>query len=684
MDKITEKILHAKVLIVAVFLILTAVSLIASQLVEVNYNIMDYLPDDAPSTVALDIMDEQYQKGTPNARVMLRDTAIPEVLEYKKRIAAVKGVEEVTWLDDEENIYQPIEFMDRDTVKTYYIGSNALLTVTLDEDIKADALDAIKEICGDKGAYSGTAVEAVAAQQETTKEISKIIKIVVVIILVILLLTTGSWLEPVLFLVTIGVAIALNKGTNLFLGEISFVTNAAGSVLQLAVSMDYSIFLLNSFEKFRREYPNDPRMAMACAVKKSVGSIMSSGLTTVTGFAALILMRFKIGPDMGIVMVKSIVLSLISVLMFMPSLVLCTYKLIDKTKHKMLFGSFDRITKAVIKMRVPVLVIFAVITVPCIFAQRANTFTYGSNGIYAEGTRVGDDVAEIESIFGKSNLVVLMVPRDTMSEEKALAQELKAMEGITSVVTYSETVGASIPSEFVPKDQLSQLISRDYSRYVITIDYPAEGEATFAKVDEIKAAAQRHYPDKYKIVGNSVSSYDLKDVVTADSVKVNLVSVLAIALILFVNFKSLSLPVILLAVIESSIWINLSVPYFTDLTLFYIGYLIISSIQLGATVDYAILFADEYKLNRQRYGKREAVEKTLSSTLLSILTSGGILAVSGFTLGAFSTNGLISQLGVLIGRGALLSMVLVIFVLPAIIYTADGIIKKTTLKANFK
>ncbi len=683
MNNIIEKILRAKVIIVAAFLVMTVVSLIQSQAVKVNYNIMDYLPDDAPSTKALDIMNDQYDKGTPNARIMLRDVSISEALSYKSKIGEVYGVQEITWLDDEENIYQPIEFMDKDTVETYYIDNNALFTVTLDEDYKESAMDDIREVCGDKGVYAGTAVEAVANMQETTKEINLIIKMVIVIIFVILLITTESWIEPFIFLITIGVAIALNRGTNVFLGEISFITNAAGSILQLAVSMDYSIFLLNSFEGFKDRFPDEPRKAMACAVQKSASSILSSGLTTVMGFAALILMRFKIGPDMGVVMVKSIVMSLVSVLVFMPALVLCTYKIIDKTKHKPLVHSFKGLTNIVMKARIPALVLFVVITFPCIFAQGANSFTYGSNGIYAEGTKVGNDIAEIENIFGKSNLVVVMVPRGTMSQEKALASELKELDQVTSVVTYAETVGVAIPTEFVPEDQASQLLSDEYSRYVITIDAPAESPETFAKVDEIKAVAQKYYPDKYEIVGNSVNSYDLKGVVTSDSVKVNLISILAIAVILLFNFKSISLPLILLLVIEASIWINLSVPYFAGQTLFYIGYLIISSIQLGATVDYAILFADEYKSQRRSFGKREALEKTIDSTIISILTSGSILGVSGFALGLFSTNGLISQLGILVGRGALLSMGLVMFVLPAIIYAADGLIKHTTYKADF-
>lgn len=684
MERIIEKLLHYRVAVIIFFAAAAVLCALQSPLVGVNYNLMDYLPDEAPSTIALDVMNEEYSKGAPNARVMLRDVSIPEALDCKNKIAEIDGVNEITWLDDAANIYEPIEFMDADTVADYYVDNNALFTVTLDEDKQTAAMDAIKEIAGDKGAYSGTAVESVAAQQLTEIEISKIIKIVVVLIFVVLLLTTTSWFEPVLFLLAIGLAILLNKGTNIIFGEISFVTNAAGAVLQMAVSMDYSIFLVHRFADCRKRYPDNIMHSMAVAVKESAGSVLSSGLTTVLGFAALILMRFKIGPDMGLVMAKSIVLSLVSVLAFLPCITLCTYKLIDKTQHKMLIPSFKWLADIVMKVRVPALIIFVAVTIPCIFAQKANSFTYGNTGIYGEGTAVGADIDEIEGIFGQSNLMVLMVPKNSVSQERELAEALKSKKEITSVVTYSETVGVSIPQEFVPKDQISDLISADYSRYVITVDTPTESEDAFRVVDEIRALANGYYPNEYHLVGATVNAYDLKDVVTADNTKVNLLAVFSIFAILLINFKSLSIPVVLLAVIESSIWINLSFPYFADDNLFYIGYLIISSIQLGATVDYAILFADHYTESRREMTCAKSLRHTITSTALSVLTSGTILTVAGLLLGAMSSNGVISQLGTLVGRGAILSVIMVIFVLPALISLLDPIIAKTTYHSNFK
>ena len=422
---------------------------------------------------------------------------------------------------------------------------------------------------------------------------------------------------------------------------------------------------------------------MVKAVEKSFGSVMSSGLTTVIGFAALILMRFKIGPDMGIVMAKAIGISLVSVLLFLPCATLLSYKLIDKTQHKMFMPPFKKFGEIVFKFHRQILVVFVILTIPSLIGQKYNDFTYGQTGVYGEGTQLGDDTEAIEQIFGKSNLMVLMVPKGEPSVEQELSQRLLKEDKITSLLSYAETVGVTIPEEFVPSDTLKQLVSAEYTRFVITVDTPTEGDDAFNMTEKIRSVAKKYYGNKYLLVGETVNSYDLKDVVTSDNTWVNIVSIGAIALILLYNFKSLSLPFILLAVIESSVWINLTVPYLQGETLFYIGYLIISSIQLGATVDYAILFTDRYIENRASMNKYDAARQTLADTSLSIITSALILTLAGFMLGFMSTNGIISQLGVLVGRGAVLSSIMVLLVLPSMLSLFDKFIQKTTLKLNF-
>lgn len=682
MDKILALMLKYKKVIVLAFIIITAVCMFASTFVVINYNLMDYLPDTAPSTIALNVMNEQYTDGVPNARVMVRNVTVPQVLKVKKKIEKVDGVEKVTWLDDAANVYQPFEFIEKKTLEEYYKDNNALLTVTINEDKEKQAVADIRSIIGNEGAMSGQAVNSATAMTLTEKEVQKIMVLAVILVFIILILTTTSYFEPVLFLITIGIAIAINRGTNLFFGSISFVTNSAGSILQLAVSMDYSIFLVHRFGEMREQY-DDVNTAMVKAVEKSFGSVMSSGLTTVIGFAALILMRFKIGPDMGIVMAKAIGISLVSVLLFLPCATLLSYKLIDKTQHKMFMPPFKKFGEIVFKFHRQILVVFVILTIPSLIGQKYNDFTYGQTGVYGEGTQLGDDTDAIEQIFGKSNLMVLMVPKGEPSVEQELSQRLLREDKITSLLSYAETVGVTIPEEFVPSDTLKQLVSAEYTRFVITVDTPTEGDDAFNMTEKIRSIAKKYYGNKYLLVGETVNSYDLKDVVTSDNTWVNIVSIGAIALILLYNFKSLSLPFILLAVIESSVWMNLTVPYLQGETLFYIGYLIISSIQLGATVDYAILFTDRYIENRAGMNKYDAARQTLADTSLSIITSALILTLAGFMLGFMSTNGIISQLGVLVGRGAVLSSIMVLLVLPSMLSLFDKFIQKTTLNLNF-
>ncbi len=681
-DHILKFMLKCRYIVVLIFLAASLICMLAAQDVSINYNLMDYLPDDSQSTVALDIMDEEYTEGTPNARVMIKDVTIPDSLVYKDKLKAVDGVTNVTWLDDSVNVYQPTEFIAEKTLEDYYKDGCALFTLTIDEDKQEQAIADIRDMLGEKGAVSGSAADTATSITLTAKEIQKIMVIVIILVFIILIFTTTSWFEPVLFLSTIGIAIVLNSGTNLILGEISFVTNSAGSILQLAVSMDYSIFLLHRFAECRQEESNVTK-AMITAVKKSFTSIMSSGLTTVIGFAALMVMKFKIGADMGIVMAKAIALSLFAVIVFLPCATLCCYKLIDKTEHKMFIPPFKKLGHVVMKFRAPILLVFVIVTIPAYFAQNQNSFIYGSSGIYGEGTQLGDDTALINEKFGKSNPMVLMVPEGHLATDKKLADELTKIPQITSVTSYAGSVGVQIPTNFGNPNDVAKLLSPNYSRLVLEVGTEVEGDEAFDLVQSIEEVASRYYGESFYLVGQTANSYDLKGVVTEDNRKVNIISIGAIALILLLNFKALVIPVILLAVIESSVWINLSFPYFTDETIFYIGYLIISSIQLGATVDYAILFADRFIENRRSMKAKQAGIQTLTDTSLSIMTSATILTVCGFFLGFMSSNGIIAQLGILVGRGAVLSGIGVLIVLPVLFVVLDPIVHYTTYKADF-
>lgn len=680
MERLVNGILKYKKSILVFFILATVISLFTSSMVNINYNIMDYLPEEAPSTKALDVMNEEYDKGAANVRVVLKDVSIVDALKYKEMIKKVDGVDDIQWLDDVVNIKEPLELENQDTIESWYKNNEALFSITVNEDKEDSAIDEIGEIIGENGMISGSAVNIVFAQETTEKELIKMMVILIPIILIILFLTTSSWFEPVLFLSTIGIAIIINSGTNLILGEISFVTKAAGSILQLAVSMDYSIFLLHRFSEFRNE-GLDVKEAMKEAILKSVSSILSSGLTTVVGFAALIVMKFKIGPDMGFVMLKAICLSLISVLVLLPVLALYCYKLIDKTQHKSFMPKFNKFAKVSYKFRHISIILFLLLLIPCFLAQQNNSFSYGASEIYSdESTKIGHDTAAINKEFGKTNPLVLMVPKGDLVSERALCDELENIDKITSITSYAETVGITIPTEYIPDDTLSQLISDNYSRFIIVANVKVEGDETFALIDEIRNLAYKYYNDSYYFLGESVNTLDLKETIEDDNKKVNAISIIAIMIILLLTFKSLSLPIILVLVIEFSIWSNLTFNYFIGNDVFYIAYLIISSIQLGATIDYAILFTNRYIENRETMNKKEAAQATISTTTVSILTSASILATAGIILGEISTNSIIAQLGILVGRGAILSLILVLFVLPALLMLLDKLIAKTTKK----
>lgn len=680
MKKFYMSLVNHRKTMVMIFTMVFVVCLLLGNLVKVNYDINDYLPESSPSTVSLELMQEEFDGGIPNARIMISDVTIPEALEYKEKLEAVDGVTAVTWLDDVVSIFVPLSTLDTDTLETYYKDNNALFTVTIEEDRRIEAVSSIREIIGEDNAMTGSAVSTAISTTETVLEVNKISIFTVLFVLVVLVMTTNSWMEPLIVLIGLGLAIVINNGTNLIFGEISFVTNAAGSILQLAVSLDYSVFLLHRFEECRQENP-DVKAAMTEALCKSTSSILSSGLTTVIGFLALVLMQFRLGPDLGLALAKGVAISLITVFVFMPSFILLTYKWLDKTRHKDLLPKFDLFGKSVQKMTIPMVCIFVILIIPAYLASNANDYYYGSSNIFGNETQLGSDTAVIESVFGKSDTYVLMVPAGDTATETELSQELNNLPQVTSIISYVDLAGAEIPLEYLDENTLSQLISKNYSRMVLSVDVPYEGEDAFSLVEQVRDIAQKYYSDTYYLAGEGVSTYDLMETVTDDMVKVNFMAIAAVFIVLLLSLRSISLPIVLVLSIETAIWINLSIPYFMDTTIFYIAYLIISSIQLGATVDYAILMTDQYKENREMMNKKAAVIQTISDVTVSILTSGSVLTVVGLLLGYITTNQLLGQLGIFIGRGAILSLIIVLFVLPGLLYLFDPlIIRKRKIK----
>ena len=646
-----------------------------SLLVSVNYDINDYLPPDAPSTVAIDVMEEAFGGGIPNVRAMVRDVTVPEALAYKQQIARVEGVTAVTWLDDVADVTVPLEMQDPDTVAAYYKDGAALFTITVSDAQRAEAVAAIDGLLGDAGALTGSAVSTAAATNSTVVEVAKIAAIAVLYVVFILALTTASWAEPVLIMVGMGAAILINNGTNLIFGEISFVTSAAGSILQLAVSLDYSVFLIHRFAEVRAARPGaDPGDCMVEALTKSASSILSSGLTTVIGFAALVLMQFQIGPDLGLALAKGVAFSLLTVFTFVPALVVTALPWMDKTHHKPLLPSFTGFGRLVSRIMLPMVAVLAVIMVPSYLASNANAYYYGAGHMFAADTEVGRDTEAIEAVFGQSDTYVLLVPAGDTATQSELSAALHALPQVTGIISYVDTAGSEIPPGFLDDATLAQLVSGDTTRMVLSVAADYEGDAAFALVEQVRAIAQQYYPDSWYLAGQGVSTYDLMDTITGDMAMVNFVAIAAVFLVLLVLERSLILPIVLVLCIETAIWFNLALPYFTGTVVFYIAYLIISSVQLGATVDYAILFSDRYREYRETLDKKPAIVATVATVTTSVLTTGSGLAVVGFLMGAISSNQLLAQLGNFLGVGSLASLTIVLLALPGILYLIDPLI----------
>jgi predicted RND superfamily exporter protein len=672
---------HPKI-IITVFILVFLVCLVFRQLVSVNYDVIDYLPEDSPSTVSMDVMDTEFGSGIPNTRVMIKNVTIPQALAYKEKLLQIDGVADVMWLDDSADITVPLEMMDSDAASSFYKNNAALFLVTIREEKLVETTNAIRDLIGNDNAMSGSDVSLALAMESGRTETGKTTVFAVVFVLLVLVLTTTSWAEPLIVMAGLGVAVIVNAGSNLIFGELSFLTNSAGNVLQIAVSLDYSVFLLHRFQECRSEMA-DAKEAMVEALCKSTSSILSSGLTTVIGFLALVLMQFRIGPDLGLALAKGIAISLLSALIFLPALIVVSYKQIEKVRHRPFIPNFRTFGKIVRKAMIPLVCLFAVLIVPAYLASNANGFYYGASFIFGENTQLGADTAEIEEVFGKKDTYVLLVPKGRDATEKELSVELRTLPRVTGIVSYVDSVGEAVPKEYLDPGTLSKLVSDHYSRMVISVNADYEGEKTFSLVENIRDTAEKYYPESYYMTGQGVCAYDLMKTVTSDMVKVNLIAIGAVFIVLLVTMRSVLLPVLLVLSIEAAVWINLSIPYFESKNIFYTAYLIISSVQLGATVDYAILFTVRYKEFREAAEKKQAVAATISAVSPSILTSGIVLTMVGFLLGYISTHGVISQLGFLLGRGSLLSIAITLLVLPGLLYIFDGPIQHTTRGINF-
>ncbi len=686
MKKLAELIVKHRLLVIIIFACMLLISLVMMMFVNTNYDLTSYLPDDTPSMLAIELIGSEF--GYPGtAELMVRDISLPDALALKEKILTLDGVKAVTWLDDVADPQKPLSAQDAELVGSYYRDGAARFQLEFWENgysrHTSDAIAEIRALAGDAAgetAMTGDAVSAGNLLRATSSEILMIAGIAMIIVIGILLLATTSWIEPFLFLLCIGVAIGINMGTDLIFGSVSYITKSCEALLQLAVSMDYSLILFHRFREERARSGNAEE-AMEIAVSKSATAIGASCLTTVAGFAALMFMRYGIGPDLGRVLLKGIVISLVSVLFLLPSLSLLVLKWIDKTSHRQHMPRLAGAEKRILRWRYVLAPALIVIAIPMFLASQNNRFMYGDAGITAQpDTPAAIETAMIEGAFGSHRPSVLLVPAGSPALEAQLADELLEKPYITGVTALATVADPALPRSFIPAGVRERFETESYARMLLSTNLKGESQYNFDCVADIKATAAKYYPEDSHLAGISSAVADIKEIVEADFPVVNIISIALVMLIILVSFRSLSIPVILTFVIELSIWINMGVPYFTGTSLTFLGYMIVSSIQLGATIDYAILLSDRYMEFRQRLDKQEAVMEALGQSVPAILTSASIFAVVGFSLSIFSKTAAISEIGLLIGRGAVLSGFMVLVLLPQLLVISDNLIQKTTLR----
>lgn len=668
------------------FLLAVVISALMAPFVEINYDLTEYLPDTVQSRQGLNLMEETF--GYPGtARVMVKDVTLFEAKAYKDRLEAVDGVDQILWLDTGTNVFSGEGFIDYTSIDEYYKDGCAVFDVTFDEGDTSKrtskAIDEMREITGDKGYYVGMAVQDKSVAENVAEEMRLILSIGVFMIFVILCITTNSWLEPVLYLTIMGVAVVINKGTNIFLGQISFLTDSVSAVLQLAVSMDYSIFLIHAFTR-QKKAGLDQTEALRNAIEEALNSIFASSLTTIVGFLVLAFMKFSIGFDMGIVLAKGIVISLITVVLFMPAMILRMAGWMEKTAHRPFLPDFHRLSRGIFRVRYAVLILVAVIAIPAYTAQGMNSFLYGNDAVGSgEGTDVYADEQEINAVFGRSNMMMALIPSGDNVKERKFAEELSDLPYTKSVLSLSQTLPQGVPESFLPESVTGLLHDGSgWSRILIYVRSKGESALAYEYSDEIQAIMKRYYPLNSYLVGATPSTQDIEATITVDYDRVNTLSLIGVFVVVMFSFKSLLIPVIAMIPIEVAIFINMAVPYIRGETMIFMGYIIVSCVQLGATVDYAILTTNNYIACRKQLGleKNEAAVETLKRSIPAILTSGSILTIVGYILYHVSSIAAIGDLGHLIGRGAILSMILVSTFMPALLVLGDRVLMDNELE----
>lgn len=650
--------------VIALYIAVICLCAYLSGFVNIDSDLSHYLPADAESTIDLHIMEETFDAQIPNAQLMVKDISVKDAESLTERISETDGVTEVSWISDLNVMNTPLSFLPANLIARYYRDGNALITITIDNDYTMDTLDEIRALTDRETYFTGTFVNSKVAQATAKREVYFTVALVVVFAAFLLFLILTSFAEVAALIACLMSAVVINAGTNLIFGTISTMTNISASVLQMGVCVDYSIFLMHRYDFFRKNMEKEE--AMVQAMNRSLVSVLSSSVTTMIGFAALIFMRYRIGMDMGIVMAKGVAISLLSSFTLLPCVILMLDGLIQRHRHKPIGEHAVRLSKISSALQYPVMTVFIAAAVISVLSIGRNAFYYGTAHIYKDSSIVMTDRAETEKIFGRQNTMVLLVPAGRTAAEAKMIRALKDTEGLTNITSYTELFGHLLPDSMIPAYYRKLLRSDEYSRIILYFDLDEESEKTFAVIEEIKQIAESFFPGENHLIGNSVSVYDLKKVISADNIRINLITGTAIFLVLILTFRSLLLPMILTLCIEGSAWITMASFLPEGRPIFYIGYLVVTSILLGCTVDYAILVTSRYR-ELAAGNDPHPVGRSIELSASSVLTSGLILTSAGIGLSLISTNQLVAQLGIMLARGTMTAAAAVLFALPGML-----------------
>ncbi len=685
MNKLSQMIVKLRyVILIAAFALLIP-SAIGYLNTRVNYDILTYLPGDIETMKGQDILLDQFGTGS-FVLYVAEGMEEKDVAALKEKIENVDHVANVIWYDSIMDLSVPMEMLPADVYDAFNSDDATMMFIVFDEGTSADAtMDAIEDIrrVSNKQCFmSGMSAIVTDTKNLAMKETPIYVGIAVLLAVIVLSLTMDSYLIPLFFLLSIGMAIVYNMGTNVFKGEISFITQSLSAVLQLGVTLDYSIFLWHSYQE-ELEKTDDKNEAMAKAISATFISVIGSSITTVAGFIALCFMSFTLGLDLGVVMAKGVVFGVIGCVTILPSMILVFDGLIEKTRHKPLMKEFVRIPKFVSKYYVAFFVIFLALITPAVYGNNHTAVYYDLTQTLPDSLESVQGANKVDEKFDMNSAYMLLVDKDLDSASMSqMIERLKKTDGIISVLGADSIIGPAFPKSFIPDDLLSDLESDDWKMILLTTDYKIASDEINAQIAQVDSIVKSYDPGAM-VVGEAPCTKDLINITAHDFQVVNIVSIGLVFLIIAFVLKSVSLPFILVAVIEFAIFVNMGLPYYTGTVIPFISSVVIGTIQLGATVDYAILMTTRYLSERKAgHDKKQSTLIALTTSMKSVIVSALSFFAATFGVGLISSIDMIGSLCMLMARGAIISMFTVLLVLPAMYMIFDGLIMRTTFGMN--